>query len=87
MHQTLVLYFHSVPMFFVQLLLCRLSKRWRWRLVPFLPILVVGLVFMSFAGWHILGWILVLFWSIAPTVGCVLAWAVYKVCKWGDLYG
>ena len=77
LHQRLVLYVHCIPMFFVQLLLCRLSKRWWWRLIPFLPILVVGFVFMHFAEWYILGWILVLWWSVAPTVGCLLAWAVF----------
>lgn len=81
LHQMLILYFHSVPMFFVQLLLCRLSKGWRWRLIPFLPILAAGLVFMYFAEWYILGWILVLWWCVAPTVGCALAWAASFLSK------
>lgn len=81
LHQALVLYFHGIPMFSVQLLLCRLSKSWWWRLIPFLPILAAGLVFMSIAEWYILGWILVLWWCFAPTAGCLLAWAVSFLCK------
>lgn len=73
LRQMLVLCFHSVPMFFVQLLLCRLSKRWWWRLIPFLPIIEVGLIFLYFTGWDIPP---VLWWCVAPTAGCLLAWAV-----------
>lgn len=81
LHQLLILYFHFIPMFCIQLLLCRLSKPWWQRLIPFLPILAAGLVFMSFAEWYILGWILVLWWCFAPTAGCLLAWAVSFLCK------
>lgn len=81
LHQLLILYFHGVPMFCIQLLLCRLSKPWWWKLIPFLPILVAGLVFMSFAEWYILGWILVLWWCAAPAVSCVLAWIVWFILK------
>ena len=43
--QFLILHFHAIPMFLIQLLLFRLSKpRW-WKLLPFLPMLVVGLAF------------------------------------------
>ena len=38
-HQGLLLYFHSIPMFFLQLLLCRLAKP-HWRL--FAPLGQVG---------------------------------------------
>lgn len=87
LHQVLVLYFHFIPMFLIQLLLCRMSKPWWWKLIPFLPILAAGLVFMSFAEWYILGWILVLWWCAAPVLGCASAWAVYRFYKRGDTRG
>lgn len=79
--QFLILYFHAIPMLLIQLLLFRLSKPWRWKLLPFLPMLVVGLAFLRIAEWHILGWILVLWWCAAPAAGCVLAWAAYVLCR------
>lgn len=75
--QFLILHFHAIPMFLIQLLLFRLSKPWWRKLLPFLPMLVVGLAFLRIAEWHILGWILVLWWCAAPVIGCVLAWAAY----------
>ena len=49
-HQGLLLYFHSIPMFFLQLLLCRLAKP-HWRLfAPLMLLLVPGLVFVGSAG-------------------------------------
>ena len=79
--QFLILYFHVIPMLLIQLLLFRLSKPWWWKLLPFLPMLVVGLAFLRIAEWHILGWILVLWWCAAPAAGCVLAWAAYGLCR------
>ncbi|WP_251316080.1 hypothetical protein [Flintibacter muris] len=81
LQQGLVLHLHGIPMFLIQLLLYRLSKPWWWHLVPVLPMLVVGLGFMSFAEWYILGWILVAWWCAAPAIGCALAWAVYSFWK------
>ena len=61
-HQGLLLYFHSIPMFFLQLLLCRLAKP-HWRLfAPLMLLLVPGLVFVGSAGWAVLGWVLFLYW-------------------------
>lgn len=55
-HQGLLLYFHSIPMFLLQLLLCRLAKP-HWRLfAPLMLLLVPGLVFVGSAGWAVLGW-------------------------------
>ena len=68
LQQGLVLHLHGIPMFLIQLLLYRLSKPWWWHLVPVLPMLVVGLGFMSFAEWYILGWILVAWWCAAPAI-------------------
>ena len=68
-HQGLLLYFHSIPMFFLQLLLCRLAKP-HWRLfAPLMLLLVPGLVFVGSAGWAVLGWVLFLYWCTAPTAG------------------
>ncbi len=76
-HQGLLLYFHAIPMFFLQLLLCRLAKP-LWRLlVPLALLLVPGLVFVGSAGWYLMGWILFLYWCVAPAAGCALAWLVW----------
>ena len=49
-HQGLLLYFHSIPMFLLQLLLCRLAKP-HWRLfAPLMLLLVPGLVFVGRPG-------------------------------------
>ena len=48
---------------------------------------VVGLAFLRIAEWHILGWILVLWWCAAPVIGCTLAWAAHKFYKRGDTRG
>lgn len=48
-------------------------------------LVVYGLLLLSFIGyqtvrgWDILGFMIALSLSIAPVVGCVLAWAVYGV--------
>ena len=55
--QALLLYSHSIPMFFLQLLLCRTAKL-RWRLlIPLLLLLIPGLVFTGTAGWHVIAWV------------------------------
>ena len=75
--QMLLLYFHFIPMFCLQLLLCRRAKL-LWRLlIPPILLLIPGLVFVGIAEWYMLAWILFLFWCAAPAAGCVLAWAVY----------
>ena len=87
--QFLILHFHAIPMFLIQLLLFRLSKPWWRKLLPFLPMLVVGLAFLRISEWHILGWILVLWWCAAPIAGCTLAWAVYgfgRLYRKGDIH-
>ena len=82
-HQGLLLYFHSIPMFFLQLLLCRLAKP-HWRLfAPLMLLLVPGLVFVGSAGWAVLGWVLFLYWCAAPAAGCILAWVVWGTGKLG----
>lgn len=78
-HQFLLLFFHFVPMFFLQLLLCRRAKL-RWKLLcPLILLLVPGLVFLNGAEWDLMAWIFFLFWCIAPVAGSVLAWVVWAV--------
>lgn len=88
--QFLILYFHSIPMFFLQLLLCRTSKL-HWCLsLPLLLLLIPGLIFVRAAEWYMLAWLLFLFWCAAPATGCALAWAVYgfhQLYKRGDIRG
>ncbi len=77
------LWFHAVPCFFLQLLICRAAKRPAIRLIP--VFLLAGLVavflcaLVNAEGLDGLGWILLLLLCIAPAVGCALAWAVYGV--------
>ena len=86
--QALLLYSHSIPIFFLQLLLCRTVKLC-WRLlIPLILLLIPGLVFTSTAGWHVIAWVLFGLWCIAPAAGCVLAWIVYalrKLYRRGDI--
>ena len=59
-HQLLLLYFHAFPMFFLQLLLCRRARA-VWRLlVPLALLAVPGVLFLSAAGWMVMGWFLLL---------------------------
>ena len=86
--QALLLYSHSIPIFFLQLLLCRTVKLC-WRLlIPLILLLIPGLVFTSTAGWHVIAWVLFGLWCIAPAAGCVLAWAAYgcwRLYRKGDI--
>lgn len=77
------LWFHAVPCFFLQLLICWVAKRPVIRLIP--VFLLAGLVavflcaLVNTEGLAGLGWILLLMLCIAPAVGYALAWAVYGV--------
>lgn len=85
LHLWLVRSFHAVPFFALQLLLCRRSATGSKYLAVQLTVLMLGLLLLSFIeyrtviGWDILGVTIVLSLSIAPVVGCVLAWVVYAV--------
>ena len=78
--QMLLLYFHFIPMFCLQLLLCRRTRR-RVAAIPALVIVGAALLFaygyFTATGWDTLGWGILLVLSIAPAAGCVLAWAAY----------
>lgn len=74
---SLLIYFHFIPMFLFQLLLCRT------RSIPvsiFLPLGIlagIGLVWLCLTQWTVMGWALFGYWCIAPVMGCALAWVVY----------
>ena len=66
-------------MFFLQLLLCRRARA-VWRLlVPLALLAVPGVIFLSAAGWMVMGWFLLLWWCAAPLLGSALAWLVWAV--------
>ena len=76
-------YFHAVPAFCLQFLLCRKTRRW----IAALPSLaIVGLAlwsaygYFTSTGWDTLGYGILLFLCAAPAIGCILAWAIY--CGW-----
>lgn len=92
LHIWLVLAFHAVPAFCIQLFAARRAK-WRW-LAALPSVLLVGwLAFCLYSwltaiGWDTLLWVLLLWGSIAPAAGCVLAWAVYgcwRLYRKGDI--
>ena len=78
-HQALLIYSHFVPMFLLQLMLCRT------RSIPvrlFLPLGIlagVGLVWLCLTQWTLLGWVLFAYWCTAPLTGCAVAWVAYGV--------
>ena len=78
-HQLLLLYAHFIPMFFLELLLCRTAKV-RWRiLLPAVLLILPGLGFLAAAEWYALAWVLVGWWCVAPVLGCLAAWAVWAI--------
>ena len=78
-HQFLLLYAHCIPMFFLELLLCRRAN-WAWRLrLPVLLLAIPGVWFLATAEWYLLAWVLVGWWCVAPAAGCLLAWMVWGV--------
>lgn len=80
----LLLGFHAIPAFCLQLLLCRRTRRWVASLS--LPLLALAALFFAYksyisTGWDGLGWLILLGLCIAPAVGCVLAWAAYGLSR------
>lgn len=89
----LALTFSAVPAFCLQFLLCRRTRR---RIATIPAVAVIGAAlwfaygFFTATGWDTLGWGILMLLSIAPAVGCALAWAVYglyRICKRGDIRG
>ena len=48
-------------------------------LVPLALLAVPGVLFLSAAGWMVMGWFLLLWWCAAPLLGSALAWLVWAV--------
>lgn len=89
----MIIGFHAVPTFCLQLLLCQRTRR-RIALLPTLAIIGVVLYltygFLTATAWDNLGCALLLFWSAAPAAGCALAWGVYgfhQLRKRGNVHG
>ena len=81
---TWVFVLSAVPFFCVQLLLCRLNRKWWIRLQPILPIAVLGGMALFYlvrdSGWDRLGALIFGLAAIAPAVGVVLGWGVWAIC-------
>ena len=78
-HQLLLLYAHFIPMFLLELLLCRTAKL-KWRiLLPAVLLAVPGLWFVASAEWYAMAWFLAGWWCVAPVLGCLAAWAVWAI--------
>lgn len=77
----LIVWFHSVPCFFLQFLACRVAGRAVTRLIPVFLLLGLAVCFAAVSfittGWISLGWSFLLYLCIAPAAGYGLAWAVY----------
>lgn len=75
-----------VPFFCVQMLLCRLTRRWWLRLQPLLPVAVLAGTALFYlvrdSGWDRLGALIFGLAAIAPTVGIGLGWGVWGICLW-----
>lgn len=80
-HQLLLLYFHFIPMFLLELLLCRTAKLTRRILLPAVLLAVPGLWFVASAEWYAMAWFLAGWWCVSPVLGCLAAWAVWALSR------
>lgn len=93
LHAWLALGFHAVPMFCLQLLLCRRAPRWCSALLGLAVVgaaLWFGYGYFTSTGWDTLGYALLMLLTIAPAAGCALGWGAYglqKLYKRGDTCG
>ena len=70
-HQLLLLYAHFIPMFLLELLLCRTAKL-KWRiLLPAVLLAVPGLWFVASAEWYAMAWVLAGWWCVPDRLGGV----------------
>ena len=89
----LALGFSVVPVFCLQLLLCRRVPRFLAACPALLlagTVLCFAYAYFTAIGWDSLGYAFLLLLCIAPAVGIALAWAVYGLYKYrkrGDLHG
>lgn len=78
-HQLLLFYGHFIPMFLLELLLCRLARP-LWRaLVPALLTAVPAFLFVAACGFQTVAWALAGMWCAAPVLGSLLGWAAWRI--------
>lgn len=75
-----LLYLTAVPFFCIQMLLCRLSKRWQIRSIPVLSVALMGAMALFYlvrdSGWDRLGALILGLACIAPALGIIVALCV-----------
>lgn len=80
-----LLFLPGCSLFCFQLLACRMAKGWGGRLAPLLVLLAwagIGLLIAVYVpGWDGLLGVIMLYASIAPTVGIAAAWIVYAITR------
>lgn len=81
-HQLLLPYFHFIPMFFLELLLCKLTRPFLQALVPVILLAIPVLIFVATCGFHIMAWVLAGIWSVAPIIGSLLAFLIWRISRW-----
>lgn len=80
-HLLLLMAAHFVPMFLLELLLCRTAGV-GWRiLLPAALLALPGLWFLSTAEWYLMAWVLFGWWCVPPVLGCLAAWAAWGACR------
>lgn len=88
----LALGFLAVPVFCLQLLMCRRTGRWA---AASLALFIIGAAlffacgYLTARGWDSLFWGVLMLLSIAPAAGCALGWIVYglgRICRRGDTH-
>ena len=80
-HQWLLLFFHFVPLFFLQLLMCHMPGPAWHRVLPLALFLVPAVLFALCTGGMALGWMLAGLWCLAPLLGCALGWLVWGISR------
>lgn len=75
-----LLYLTAIPFFSVQLLLCRLSRRWQIRIIPSIPVVIVAGLALFYlirdSGWDRLAALIFGMACIAPALGIIVALCV-----------
>lgn len=75
-----LLYVTAVPFFCLQLLLCRLSKRWQIRIVPSIPVVILAGMALFYlvrdSGWDRLAALIFGLACISPALGIIIALCV-----------